>query len=55
MNVPRLEELSAKNLIEQVKSDKEVMLFLPDLRGKNTFNREFLFNVSLENFILSYL
>lgn len=45
VHVPRLEELSAKNLIDQVKQDKEVMLFLPDLRNKQTFNREFMFNI----------
>ena len=47
VHVPRLQELSAINLIEQVKEDPVLLQFLPELKGLKPINREYLFNVKI--------
>jgi hypothetical protein len=47
VNVPRLPELSAIKLGQDVANDPLLKLYLPDMRdGTRQLNRQYLFNVS---------
>lgn len=48
INVPRLNELAVTNLLNQVKRDPALSVYLPDLSEKGTINRQYLYNVSLD-------
>ncbi len=45
MIVPKMPELSVTNLLADALKDKELSRYLPELVGKKTINREFLFNI----------
>jgi hypothetical protein len=58
--VPRLAELSAVNVTQEVLRDPEVLKYLPELKeNKRSYNRDYLFTVSVHSldqslFINSY-
>jgi hypothetical protein len=45
INVPRMPELAAKDILKFAKQDPEINFFLPHLTDKAILNKEFLFNV----------
>ena len=49
MTVPKLNELAACKLIETAKIDRELNVYLPDLKPGRSINRQYLFNVSAHN------
>ena len=46
ISVPKLNELSAMSLVEQVKKDSVIIKYLPEIKDHRSVNRQFLFNVS---------
>lgn len=47
VHVPRYQELSAKNLLNDAYKDPMVRVYLPDFNEGRHLSREFLFNVSI--------
>lgn len=45
VNVPKMNELSAKRLVGDVEGDELICQYLPDLSGGKYINRQYMFNV----------
>ena len=45
INVPRMAELAAKDILKFARNDPEINFYLPPLTDKAVLNKEYLFNV----------
>ena len=46
VDVPRLPELSVKNMLEEAHADPDISIYLPEMTPKRQLSREWLFSVN---------